>query len=143
MLNSFGEAEEQPAAESSTEEGESSDVNFEVYPDESLEKKAQLGVEYLNSKTKPRVLHGFTSLIRCASSPGGPLAVLNAKFIQPPPAPPTPPLKAIPTALDLAKTEEPQYCKLAVCTILNSILCRSDSFNYDAFISFRCPCLTR
>ena len=59
-VSSFEEAEEKPAAESSTEEGESSDVNQEgVAFDETLEKKAQIGWEYLNSTTQPRALAGF------------------------------------------------------------------------------------
>jgi hypothetical protein len=119
-VNSFGEAEEQPAAESSTEEGESSDVSFEgVAFDETLERKAQIGLEYLNSTTQPRALAGFRHLIKCASLPGGPLAVYNANYIRPPPAPP---MKAIPTAFALAKTQDPQYSKLAVRTIINAWL---------------------
>ncbi|KAG0625392.1 hypothetical protein M758_2G051200 [Ceratodon purpureus] len=112
VISCFGESEEQPAPESSTEEGESSDANFEGVPfDEFSERKVQTGLEYLSSTTKPKVLTGFAHLIKCASLPGGPLAVANAKFIRPPP---DPPIKAIPKVLELAKTQDPQYSKLAM-----------------------------
>ena len=80
----------------------------------------QTGLEYLSSTTKPKVLTGFAHLIKCASLTGGPLAVANAKFIRPPP---DPPIKAIPKVLELAKTQDPQYSKLAVRALFLKPVC--------------------
>lgn len=98
----FGEAEEQPAAELFTEDGESSDCQV---ADESLDMKAQLGLEYLDSSLTVSVIKGFDVLIDCASSPGGRPAVFNAKYSRPPPAAPAPPVKAIPTVIAKVQTD--------------------------------------
>ncbi len=74
--------------------------------DESLDRKAQLGLEYLDSSSKLLVQRGFRVLTECASSPGGRLAVLNAEYTRPPPAAPAPPIKAIPTVIAKVKTQD-------------------------------------
>lgn len=123
-FNSFGVAEEQPAAEPSTEEGESSDANLDCHViNEPLERKAEIGLEYLDSSAYQYVLVGFNRLIKCASLPGGPLAVFNARFTRPPPAPPAPPIKVIPTVIEKAQKQDPQFSKLAVRSSIPNVLC--------------------
>lgn len=151
-FNSFGESEEQPAGETSTEEGESSDANFECHvSDENLERKAQIGLEYLDSSSYHKVLAGFSHLIKCASLPGGARAVFNAKYTRPPPAPPAPPaqpivIEAIPAVIEKAKMQDSEFSKHAVHSILN-VFCSNTLpvlnplFWY--FVSDVCPCVTR
>ncbi|KAG0553640.1 hypothetical protein KC19_12G027400 [Ceratodon purpureus] len=112
-LNEFGEIEEQLAV--GTEGAESSDVIF----DGQIYKEALVGVTYLRSAVRSKVLNGFYRLIKCASSPGGRLAMLNSKYVLAPPASTYSPgssivMEAIPNAIKLAKTQDPQYSLLAV-----------------------------
>lgn len=124
LFCSCGGAVESAVDEPTTEEGNSSDISVDgPFIDDSLEKRIELGLEQLCSTARRRVLAGFSHLTKCALLPGGPRAVFNAQYLPKSSSPDeSEAMKVIPTAIKLARTQDPQYTKRAVSTILNACL---------------------
>ncbi|XP_024400873.1 uncharacterized protein [Physcomitrium patens] len=116
LITCCGGAVESAVDEPTTEEGNSSDISVDgPFIDDSLERRIELGLEQLCSTARRRVLAGFSHLTKCALLPGGPRAVFNAQYLPKSSSPDeSEAMKVIPTAIKLARTQDPQYTKRAV-----------------------------